>query len=514
VTFLPILRRELAVAARRTATYRQRVLFGAIAVLTVAVMFMFSPQTRLTGSMVFQIISWGGFVVCLLEGLRATADSISLERREGTLGLLLLTDTRGRHVVAGKLVAACVQSLTAVLSILPAFSLPLLLGGVTAGECWRVMLALLAALLTAIAAGTLVSALVRTSLTAFAVAFFALAALLVAPILLAVVPGTGLGSFKWFAGALEMFLRVPDRLFIPQNFWLAAACAAVSSIAMILLAGLLLERWPQLEVVSEDTWLQRWLRPQVGRTENWGGASAQASPSVWLAERTLPGRRALWLIVGAGGLGCVIAGWTGSKASIPIVLAIQGIVAFVIKLWAAAVAPISLNNARRNGALELLLCTPMSPVDLVRGQVDALYGYFMGPALCAAVGFPIAGMMAMVLGRNEAGMGDPSFFVFGFFWLALFLLDLHALAYVGLWNGLTTARVDRAVAKTVFAVLILPWLTMVIPVIGCVGMIVWPIFWIYWASARLRKRFREEAATQFAADTGSSGWLPWSRASA
>src|SRR5687767_500700 len=35
VTFLPIFRRELAIAARRTATYRQRLIFGGLAAAVV-----------------------------------------------------------------------------------------------------------------------------------------------------------------------------------------------------------------------------------------------------------------------------------------------------------------------------------------------------------------------------------------------------------------------------------------------------------------------------------------------
>ena len=99
--------------------------------------------------------------------------------------------------------------------------------------------------------------------------------------------------------------------------------------------------------------------------------------------------------------------------------------------------------------------------------------------------------------------------VFGFGWFLMFFLDFHALAYAGLWFGLTTARVDLAIAKTVFFVLLVPWITLVIPIVGVIGILGWPIFWISWASARLNKRFREESTEASSASDRNSGWVPW-----
>ena len=89
-------------AARRTGTYRQRVFFAGLATAAVAILLLSTRATKFTGPMIFHIVAWGGFILAGLEGLRATSDSISLERREGTLGLLLLTDLTGREIVVGK----------------------------------------------------------------------------------------------------------------------------------------------------------------------------------------------------------------------------------------------------------------------------------------------------------------------------------------------------------------------------------------------------------------------------
>src|SRR5207247_5618088 len=79
-------------------------------------------------------------VYCLLRGVGLTADCLSEEKREGTLGLLFLTDVRGYDVVFGKLVATSLNALYGVLAIVPVLAVPLLMGGVAAGEFGRIAL--------------------------------------------------------------------------------------------------------------------------------------------------------------------------------------------------------------------------------------------------------------------------------------------------------------------------------------------------------------------------------------
>jgi ABC-type transport system involved in multi-copper enzyme maturation permease subunit len=517
VNFLPVLLRELAVAARRTATYRQRVIFAALALGTVVVLFAFLPVTRLSGPMIFQGISWGGFVLCVLEGLRAAADSISLERREGTLGLLLLTDLDGPRIVLGKFGAALIQAAPVVLSILPAFALPLLIGGVTAGECGRLMITFVATLCFMLAAGMLVSSLVVVPVAAY-VGTALLAAALTVPLAVAAsfsgvifAPAFSGRILLGLAGPAGMILSVGDKMFMATaiSFELGLLATVLWTALLLAAAGMVLQRSPRLEVKNIEHWWHRLLRPRVDRIQGWGGASAQSSPGVWLAERTLPGQRLLWMLTGAGLAVCFIIGLVGGKAAMPIVFGWQITFALVLKLWLAAVAPQAFNNSKRSGALELLLCTPLTPREIVRGQMDAIYASFIGPALATGMGFTVAGMIGRaVTSGGRAFDNEAALFVFGVFWFLSFLLDLHALAYMGMWYGLTTARADRAVGKTIFAVLVLPWLTVVVPFLGCLGMVVWPFIWISWASKRLDVRFREEAMVALDA-TDDSGWLPW-----
>ena len=56
---------------------------------------MFGGAGMSQGKLIFTYLSWLAFIYCLVEGARTAADCLSQEKREGTLGLLFLTDLRG-----------------------------------------------------------------------------------------------------------------------------------------------------------------------------------------------------------------------------------------------------------------------------------------------------------------------------------------------------------------------------------------------------------------------------------
>src|SRR5438034_7581247 len=89
----------------------------------------------------FRILAGASVLFSLLSGVRSTADCLSEEKREGTLGLLFLTDLKGYDVVLGKLAATSLNAFYGVLAVLPMMAIPLLMGGVTLGQFGRTALA-------------------------------------------------------------------------------------------------------------------------------------------------------------------------------------------------------------------------------------------------------------------------------------------------------------------------------------------------------------------------------------
>src|SRR5438876_11965208 len=160
MTFLPIVERELRVTARRRSTYWNRALSALAAILIFggALIFETPAAPKELGKDVFNILSGLFFLSSLAAGVRYTADCLREEKREGTIGLLFLTDLRGYDVVLGKLIATSLNSFYGLLAVFPALAIPLLFGGVTVGEFWRMVLLLANTLFFSVTAGLFVSA--------------------------------------------------------------------------------------------------------------------------------------------------------------------------------------------------------------------------------------------------------------------------------------------------------------------------------------------------------------------
>ena len=135
MTFLPIVARELRIASRRRSTYWLRS-GAALVVMVIGTWFFLVAQNQPPAQIaliLFGLLTGGAVLYCLFSGVRYTADCLSEEKREGTLGLLFLTDLKGYDVVFGKLVATSLNGFYGVLAVVPMLALPLLLGGVTPG---------------------------------------------------------------------------------------------------------------------------------------------------------------------------------------------------------------------------------------------------------------------------------------------------------------------------------------------------------------------------------------------
>ncbi|MCX6925574.1 MAG: ABC transporter permease, partial [Verrucomicrobia bacterium] len=101
MTFLPIVARELRVASRRPGTYWVRSGAG-LAIIIIGTWFflMYSGLASQEIAMgLFMILTGSALLYSVLSGMWFTADCLSEEKREGTLGLLFLTDLKGYDVV-------------------------------------------------------------------------------------------------------------------------------------------------------------------------------------------------------------------------------------------------------------------------------------------------------------------------------------------------------------------------------------------------------------------------------
>src|SRR5262245_32512491 len=126
MTFLPIVTRELRVASRRRSTYWLRSGATLVVILLGTWLFLLmqtGPQQE-RSAYLFGTLTGSAVLYALLSGVRATADCLSEEKREGTLGLLFLTDLKGYDVVLGKLMANSVNAIYSVVAVVPVLAIP------------------------------------------------------------------------------------------------------------------------------------------------------------------------------------------------------------------------------------------------------------------------------------------------------------------------------------------------------------------------------------------------------
>src|SRR5882672_9240671 len=214
MTVLPLIERELRVRARSWATYWIRFVVVLVGLLICLPQLIFAGPfgtAATTGKYVFDAIVVAAFMLscaaCLL-----TADLISAERREGTLGLLFLTRVKGLDVLLGKLGAGGLPGLCALAALMPILMIPILAGGVTGGEAARKGLALVNTLFVALALGLWASAAHHDRFKAARQALLSLLLLLLLPLLLHTLPGRSAAGWRvppdYYLGLLSPLLTL------------------------------------------------------------------------------------------------------------------------------------------------------------------------------------------------------------------------------------------------------------------------------------------------------------------
>ncbi len=320
MVLLPVVERELRAAARGRAAYRVR--FYAV-LLTLALLFWFvafsgQDQTSgLYGMELMELLTVPVFIFSLSIGVLATADCVSSEKREGTLGLLFLTDLKGYDVICGKLAANSLNAFYALVAILPVLSLPVMLGGVTFTQFVKTALTLFCVMILSLSAGIFVSTHSRNERKAMFFTVLLLLAIFFLPILLTAWEDSTYGISQGDIWRFLMFcpgFGIPETLGPPSPPF--PACAFwLSNLWQLLLAAALIAR---ASAHVPHSWQdrakapRRWRRNKPVRSRAISAknrAWLERNPFLWLAlqgEEASPAR--VWLFVLA-----IFAIWTSAS---------------------------------------------------------------------------------------------------------------------------------------------------------------------------------------------------------
>lgn len=498
-------------------------------------------QPQKVGKILFYTLTGGVMFYSWLAGLRFTADCLSEEKREGTLGLLFLTDLRGYDVVVGKLLANSLAVFYCVLAVLPVLAIPLLMGGVEVAEFARLVIAIVNTLFLSLCAGMLASAACSSARASLSWTLM---------LLLIVSAGSPLlGMCEWWLrhwqGSYRFGFLVPSPVF---NFFAgvddlykrgmsAGYFASLISVHLIawlflILASLIVRRTWQDKPASAEGMRRSGAVKDILE----GDASARnefrtrllnQNAFYWLA--TKPRQRAMWswtpLVIGVvawgWGLWKIGEDWLnpGMYATTAIILGV------IYKGMIGAEAARRMLEDRKIGAMELLLSTPLTVKEIVRGQRLALQRQFQFPLLAfLAIGFVL---MLAGAGHHDIGVEDRKYWIAtGLLAAIVFFADIVALFWTGMWQGLSVKNPKQAFGGTFVPIVVVPWVAfaLVMTTFGLLPRQMQPKFndatpaialWFvlcllgdlgfgFWARHQLLTKFRTAAAQRF--QPKSSWW--------
>lgn len=476
--FLPIVGRELRVAARRRSTYALR-LFAALAASTVTLwLCSLPPQEQppaALGISLFSALTTMAFAYCLLIGPFLAADCVSSEKRDGTLGLLFLTDLRSYDVVLGKWIAASLAGFYGLLAVLPSLGVPLLLGGVTPGEYGRIALAVVNAILFSLTAGMFVSSLSRDQTKAIlgsVILVLALSGLLPGLLVLAfnIFVGKPLWGIQLDSPELGIFSPIKTGGFAtdaafkanPKLFW--TSLGIVHGLCWtFMIAAVLIVRLVWRQEPADPQARRRWLL-RLGRTGRWQRRlknRLDSNPVYALASRHRWPHWVFWALVGIVAINIywLTIGYRSKPNTYQFHHHFSTAMYFINRIWIAAMACRFFVEARRNGALELLLTTPIRVGTILWGRRLALIRLFFWPVL-------VIGLLhwAFLWGSWKPHLNQPNsgdlFRMYASMAtgsLGSFLTDVLALTAVGGWMSLSSKRTHLAVLKAFILVTLIPW---------------------------------------------------------
>ncbi len=539
---LPLIHRELLVNARKPSTRRLRVGI-ALAALLVAGIFLFAMEksrgfgVAYAGQSLFQILIWLGLATTGLFGVFFAADTLSEERREGTLGLLFLTPLRGHDVVLGKLAGTCLRSGYALLAALPVVALPLLLGGVTFTSYLRVALVLANTLFLSTAIGLMVSARTSDSVRAIMGTLALMLVLAGVPFWIDAALAAPAAGFE----IISSYVSPAAALYIAAignspDLWACLASQHVLAWLALALAARRTTRLAEAAPVVPKSKTARWLsaaRPTRKQSQLRG-----REPIAWLVQRRSRGPTIVAL------LALILVGlslfWTRTDVSSTGIEFFSGasffnaLIYFIVLVWLTVHATRRTSDGRRQGEFELLLATPISVPEIIRGHWHGLVRVFLVSTVIIAAGTIISSIghvlqMQQMYANIPAGSGAPTaldylpqFVVTGIFGLVGVLTTLAAVAWVGLWLGLTGENNAVSAAKVFVMVVVAP--AIVLGIAQTFGLITTALFsggtvsiatqviaatvhgmlrlatdfaFIIWARRNLLKHFREAAGGTF-----------------
>lgn len=405
-----------------------------------------------SGRTLFHFLFVLACVGVVARGFGLTADLFSEERRNGTLGLLVLTGLTPLEIFANKLFGAAILTSYGLLGSLPFFAIPFLAGGVSMAQFLWAVTFLTNALLFCVAIGLLASVVHReggqAQTTALAVAAILSLAAPVARWMEAAVLGKGGASPDWLLSspaypgylAFTGFVGASSR-----QFWTGSGITlCYSMIALLLAAAILQHTWrdgPEMESQAKFRahW-QKWVTSAKDSRRRLRARLLAQNPFAWVAARhrgPVVAAQILLLAVALTyiGLFCIVGtNWLtighALFASAAVHLGLNWIIAYAAGKRFA--------EERQSGGFEVLLTTPLSVREIVEGQSKGLIVQFkMTWCLVTAFDVMLAGSIFLRGAWDEAALIVDAvvWTVLILLWFSIHLDTAARAMWISAWTG-------------------------------------------------------------------------------
>ena len=173
---------------------------------------------------------------------------------------------------------------------------------------------------------------------------------------------------------------------------------------------------------------------------------------VWLAGRSK--RFRLWVLLPVlGGVGLISYLLNTGPVALTIAMGLTNVLSLLLLLWMTAHATRFSVDGVRTGAFELILCTPVPPSEIVRGQWIVYMRTFAVPLIFLIVAEQIlasiqwVGMGITANAYAVANQVDSA---------VTSITTAGAIGWFGMWMGLRSRKPHVAVIKTFAFVFVLP----------------------------------------------------------
>jgi len=228
------------------------------------------------------------------------------------------------------------------------------------------------------------------------------------------------------------------------------------------------------------------LRTGTGRTQ-----ALDLNPVYWLVARNSPRPWAWWFIWAALAVGFVCFFYYEPTVALAVGQNGWSLLLVLLRILVGVYACRFFAEARRIGALELLLATPLTVDQILRGQWIALRRLFLVPSM-ALLGAGIMPMLLIFL--TDLPNAFPTWIILGStYTLAIpkLICDLLAAAWTGMLIGLTAKKPNLAPGLTVLYTVVLPVAAFCIPDV----FISLPLF--LWARDKLYRELRNLSSVRY-----------------